>query len=302
MTTPEQMNRIVHLVADLTRRNRDGEASAHLAELAGRLGTTARQIGADIRTLTLLDNDSDADWLLSIRVGLEGDRVSITSAGPYRRPIRFTTDEVMAMQIGLNAVSRSAPVLTDQLARLLARPEPQPAALSHPIAGDDGFSETIRHAIDHRRKIEIKYTSEGAGGGIGRVVHPYQLVARDGRSYLIAWCERVEDWRRFRFDRIIDLLATEQPFVWRDDLAQRDLTFDAPADGVDQVVVRFSPAVSRWARERYPAADTDEMGRTQVTFQVANPAWLVSQVLQYGADAEVIAPAEYRELMRRTVT
>ena len=74
--------------------------------LAAEYGTTPSEINADIRTLTLLGETSESDWLLSLNVE-EGDRLAL-SGGPYRRPIRFTPDEVLAMQVGM-LVERGTP-------------------------------------------------------------------------------------------------------------------------------------------------------------------------------------------------
>lgn len=101
MTAAEQLNRIVQLVAELTRREREARPPATLRELAARFGTTVAQIQSDIRTLTLLGDDPNADWLLSLRVSQEGETVRLSSAGPFRRPIRFTPDELLALKVGL---------------------------------------------------------------------------------------------------------------------------------------------------------------------------------------------------------
>ena len=56
-----------------------------------------------------------------------------------------------------------------------------------------------------------------------------------------------------------------------------------------------------WLKERYPGGREENDGRYLVTFKVADPAWLVREVLQYGVEAEVLEPEGMREAVRRAV-
>ncbi len=140
---------------------------------------------------------------------------------------------------------------------------------------------------------------------LARVVHPYEIINARGHFYLAGWCETRDDWRlRFRADRVLAIELLEDRFDRRDDaplIEAREQLFAAP-DDVDDVTVRFSAEVARWMRERYPTAEDGSDGSVTVTFQVASVDWLVNHVLQYGADAEVVGPAAYREAVRRAVT
>lgn len=75
--------------------------------------------------------------------------------------------------------------------------------------------------------------------------------------------------------------------------------FRANQDAVDRVRVRFSARVSRWVRERYPDCKPQPDGSVIVTFQASSMDWLVQRVLEYGPDAELVGPEEYREAVRR---
>ncbi len=64
-----------------------------------------------------------------------------------------------------------------------------------------------------------------------------------------------------------------------------------------EVVIRYSAAIAGWIREQ---ATVDEMedGSVVVRHLVADPQWIVRHVLQYGPDAEVLAPPEIRGQVR----
>src|SRR5262245_10078442 len=160
MSSDQQLNRIVSLVAELTRREREGLGSVALTDLANRLETTPNQIESDIRTLTLLGDDPDAEWLLSLRVWQEGDRVMIHSGGPYQRPIRFTGEELMAIQLGLADAVESGGRLSLELGELLASAERATHALAGRGRVSPAFGNLLRAAIDDRRKVAIRYTGE----------------------------------------------------------------------------------------------------------------------------------------------
>jgi predicted DNA-binding transcriptional regulator YafY len=65
--------------------------------------------------------------------------------------------------------------------------------------------------------------------------------------------------------------------------------------------VAFSAKIARWLKEKYPDGREQRDGRYIVTFQVADPAWFVREVLQYGAEAEVLRPEALREAVRNMV-
>ncbi len=301
MSTNEQFNRIVGLVAEVTKQERQGSESVALGTLAERFGTTRKQIEADIRTLTMLGDDPDADWLLSLNVWQEGAEVSISSGGPYQRPLRLTAEELMAIQLGLADVGDEATSLGSGLAQVLQTSAP----VKHAVAGRGrvmpSVSTLFREAIGNRNKVEIKYAGERTLGGINRVIHPYQLLEQQGHTYVVAWCELADGWRHFRADRIIDALLSDHHYTPRSDFHPAGDSFSPPAEGVTPVEVRFSPAIARWLREGHPEAVSQSDGSVVVTYLVASPEWLVRHVLQYGSEAEVMAPASFREMMRQQV-
>jgi predicted DNA-binding transcriptional regulator YafY len=54
-------------------------------------------------------------------------------------------------------------------------------------------------------------------------------------------------------------------------------------------------------RERYPDGRNLPDGCYEVTFPVADPSWFVREVLQYGAEAEVVEPESLRVAVRDMV-
>ncbi len=303
MTAPERLNRIVSLVAELSRDGGSADGIS-FAELARRFGTTESAIAADVRALTSLGESAADDWLLSLHLWQEGDRLAGTSLGPFRRPIRLTPEEVLAIRVGLAADPKAAERLSPDLRQaLLAGGDdddaPPAVAVDRASLDADAIRGLLLDAVHLGRRVGIRYLTPGDGEPHQRTVHPYRVLEDRGWVYLSAWCEAGEGWRRFRLDRIVEAELDDAGFDRRPEeevSREAEAVFREP-DGkaVDDVRVRFDPAVARWLEERYPDGVSDEDGGLTVTYRVASPHWLVRHVLQYGDAAEVMGPEGYRE-------
>jgi predicted DNA-binding transcriptional regulator YafY len=162
----------------------------------------------------------------------------------------------------------------------------------------DGILTVVRAARDANRKLEILYCGSD-GEPSRRTVHVHQVVESVGRWYLIAWCETVKEFRRFRADRILEAKVLAQDF--RPQVLFKPVKAAAELLNANETVtaqVAFSAKIARWLKERYPRG-RDTAGRYVVTFHVADPAWFVREILQYGAEAEVLGPESLREAMKR---
>ena len=300
-----QIGRIVALVAELSRRAARGERDATVTELAARFGTTPQQIRRDVVTLTSLSDDAESEWLSSLGVLLQGDRLSISSHGPFRRPVRFSPLELIAIQLGLAGEPEPCTV-SHELAALLEGAGGAAAAMRVLPQPTEGEGEVVRlalDALDQRRVLTITYAGARDRVGTVRSVEPRDVVYDQGRYYLVAWCRKADAWRTFRADRVLDVTLETARFEPRAEVPpvlESGGVFQAP-EKPDAVEVQFSPRVARWIRERYPDARPADNGSALLTYQVADPQWLVQTVLQYGAEAEVIAPPAYRMAMRSAV-
>ncbi len=306
-TASAQLNRIGTVVAELSRREAEGKEPLTLAQVANAHATSVEQIQRDVRTLTQASDDPETEWLQSISIWQEGDRLSVSSRGPFRRPIRFTPEELTAIQVGLATEPGRRPGLSVELASLLhgdGGGEPPIAVGATAGSGETEVADLAHRGMDEHRLLSILYAGGHDRVGKPRVVEPHQVLFAEGRAYIVAWCRTGGGWRNFRADRVLDAMLEGGTFTPRADFepfAAGQAVFRADADDVDHVTVRFSPRIARWLEERYPDAKREKDGSAVVTYRVADPAWLVRHVLQYGPDAEVLEPAEYREAVWRAV-
>lgn len=302
-TAQAQAPRLVELIAWLSQSDSPKPISYRAA--AKHLRVPEATVRADMEILLGLSTEHK-DWLASLRVALVADGFVVHSLGAFRRPIHFTGEEGLALLMGLGAV-RGGQAVAKKLAKGLKgvppaeRIETAYAVGAAPSAELESILAVARRARDERRKLLIRYCGT-AGEPSERVVHVHQIIEAAGRWYLNAWCEKVSEFRHFRADRVLEarLLAPEfrpqvlfQPIRRAEDLLR--------AEGTVTAKVGFSSKIARWLEERYPGGRKQADGRYVVTFQVADPAWFVREVLQYGAEADVVEPESLRTAVREAV-
>lgn len=301
-----QLRRILHLVPEIA----DGEEHA-LHDVAERVGTTIDVLRRDLYSI-VTRYDAPGGYVEGVQLFVESDRVSAFS-NHLLRPMRLTAAELCALELGLAimrvqrtpdehaVLDRTRERLRNVITQL--PPEPLPDARYGASLGDHGDTShlsAIRTALRQRRKLALRYRKSGGTQASERVISPYALVASNGMLYIVAYSEPELSLRVFRMDRVEMAEVT-------------DATFEPPADfSVDDVLrdgrvfqgehpstmrVRYSARIARWIAER-EGRPTLEDGTLQMEYPLADADWGVRHVLQYGRDAEVLAPEEMRELMR----
>ena len=301
MTAEVQFQRIVALVAELSRADRQGEDTITLRQLADRHGVTDRVIADDIRTLTVLgDRAHEADWLLSIRIWQQEDRVSITSAGPFRRPVRLSPEEQLAVQLAL-AIDPDGAELATRLSSLWNGTSHANTAKAQ--QREETTIDVVRRAARDHTVLEIEYAGEAQREVRTRTIQPHQVAESGVRTYVVAWAEDVGAWRHFRLDRILSATTTARRFEPRADFEPLEHPRDAfrPGGMTERVTVRFSADAAPWVMEFYAGCEQQADGSVLLHLDVSSPEWLVRRVLEFGADAEVIAPEKYRSALARAV-
>lgn len=321
-TAEAQLGRILYTLAIASRED-EGIA---LSELAQRLGVSRETIRDDVAEVTAREFYHPAATVMEMTILLERDRISIPVPGQFRRPMRLTPREAGALGLALRAraAEASSPLrgelleLATALERALTGPPPKvhrsgcgeaegprlaQAVEVHPGEGaGEGIRLLLERAITARTPVRVSYLKPGDPAPAERVLHPYALLSKGGSWYLLAYSPEREDVREFRLDRI--LRAREDGAEGAFEVSE---SFDVSAytargrpyraDSEVEVLVRYSARVAPWILE-YGDAEACADGSVCVRHRVADPRWLVRQVLQFAGDAVVESPAEMREAVR----
>lgn len=102
--------------------------------------------------------------------------------------------------------------------------------------------QMIRNAIDTCRQISFYYYSPG--GESMRIIEPYYLIFRWSSWYVWGWCNKQEDYRLFKLNRLEELAITETVFDKRQS-ALPDFSDEKVFPGGIRVKALFEPEC-RW--------------------------------------------------------
>ena len=293
----DQLRRVLQLIPELA----DGEEHS-VSSVASRLGVSTSTLLDDLVSLTERF-DEPGGFVEGVTVIWDDKQVSALTPH-FLRPMRLSMRELAALELGLALVRRERqaedkPAVDRALARLRE-------AISRVPANDlaDGVryadldapgSEhlaTIRSAITARGKLSLTYRSGSATESTNRVVCPQSLAFAHGMWYLVAYCTANEGMRFFRLDRVEGLRTAEGTFE-RMAAELPEARFYSSGEQLATMTIRYSPRIARWIAEREGlelAAD----GSLTVERPMSDEHWAVRHVLQYGPEAEVLAPASLR--------
>ena len=158
--------------------------------------------------------------------------------------------------------------------------------------------ETIQDAIGDRHMVRFRYYAPS--GDSERTVEPYYLVFRWSSWYLWGWCMDRKDYRLFKLNRMDRVTETDKEFVCRD-APMPDLSAEKIFPGEIKVKALFSPDMKwRLIEDFGPDCFTEaDDGRLLFTADYTDMENLVTWLMTFGAKAEVLEPAEARDIIRR---
>lgn len=303
-TADERLRRLLALVPWVVAA--DGPA---VEEVCARFGLTEDQLIAELDLVFLCGvHPFTPDSLMDVVV--EEGRVWIRYADWFRRPLRLTPEEGLALVAAgsaLQAVPGSDPEgpLARGLDKLAAVLGVDPAAALEVRLGvaPAGVLESLRAAIDAGRQVEIDYYVYGRDERTRRVVDPWNVYAAEGEWYLGAWCHLALAERRFRIDRVRAVTLLESPIDHEPAGDRAALGVFDPAPDDPRVVLELEPR-ARWVAEQYPAESVEELGdgRVRVTLVVSEQPWLDRLLLRIGRDGKVVdGPGDASAAARRVL-
>lgn len=287
-----------------------------LEEVARLTGTTTERVKEDVQELTERVFYHPPGSGSDIQLGWEGDRLTIFTTREFRRPRRLGPREAIALALGLRVVAVEDPSpgedargLAERLERELAwRPDRRPPPFLEVDPGaprDDPTRARLMEAARETRRCRIHYFKSGSEEPKEREIDPYLVAHAEAQWYVVGYCHRSDGIRVFRVDRVLDAEPLAPTFQLPDDFdpdaylrGVRVLDTDPREAGT--VEIRYSATIARWIRERgWSDTEEDPDGSVRVRHPAADPEWAVRHVLQYGGEAELLAPPELRRAVAR---
>jgi proteasome accessory factor B len=287
-----------------------GEEGISATALATQVGVSRRTI---YRDLDAMDMDAGLPiWNDRGRFGLE--------EGAFLPPLALTLHEAMAFFLAARLLTKATDELdTEVIGAFVKLAQILPPVLAEQLqATADAWADTPRNetftrvlralteALAHRRVVVIEYDAGvyDPSRGTRRVrVHPVAIEpsAQTRALYLIAHDEERGAQRTFKVERIREASVTPESFAPPDAavVARMRAAWDVVGDDTPVAVsVRFDRAVAaRVAETRWHPSQRTEVAPDGSLVWHATVAGILevrSWILGWGADAEVIAPAELR--------
>lgn len=288
----------------------DGERHSY-ASIAKRSGVPVETVIADLRAVAEREDDPGG-YVASLQIQLDGKEAAVISA-PFRRPMRLTGRELAALELGLALLRVESP---PEERPVLDRARKKIRETILKLAPGDGLGPTaadlggevdlsmlaaLRKAVRDQLTVRITYQGSGKGRRDLRTVHPYALLPRAGTWYLVAHCKEAEGLRIFRMDRIGSLTTLASTFKLPKEFSLDAVLRDGRvfmAKETATVRIRYSAKIARWIGER-EGKQVDADGSLTLEHPLADPTWAIRHVLQYGRDAEILAPPGLRAMMRK---
>lgn len=267
-----------------------GQATA--PELAARLEVSVRTIYRDIDALSAAGIPVYAEVGRNGGIRLMNDFVldQVVLSGEEKQ-------EILAALQSVNITRNIAESRTLQkLSALFAIPSENWLEVDFSRWGNQGFDkekfELLKSAVIHCRQVKIRYA--GADGGEGeRNVQPYKLVYRSKAWYLKAFCMEKQDMRTFKLNRILELTLLEEHFVRR--------SFpEEPEDAEENyplVTLRFPKEMAYRVYDEFDQnqIERQENGDLIAAARMPEDGWLISFLLSFGTQVEILSPAYLRE-------
>jgi len=163
--------------------------------------------------------------------------------------------------------------------------------------------QDVLGALIQRRRLRIRYHGRRRDQESERVISPQRLTQYRNSWYLDAWCHQAQGLRSFALERIREQSVLEEAAR---EVAPEALSahfddsygiFSGPAEHTAEL--RFTPEMARWVSEELWHPDQqgtfEADGSWLLKLPFSSPRELIMDVLRYGAEVEVLAPAFLRE-------
>ena len=236
--------------------------------------------------------------------GAEPEGYIIPKAQYYLPALDLEPDELAALKIAADAILGSGEVASAGYMKLLVEGDGVPSGgprvvWGADVAAEDPLLSPLYSAVLDHHSVRFRYRSAGSEEAEIRTLDPYSLLNKRG-WYVVGRDHMRDEARSFKLSRI------EGPIETLAEGFEAPPGFDAAAHlagepweiGAERavVVVRFPPAFRWWVEQNLNDSPSSPVagGGVDVEFEVGNLDALISWLLGFGADFEIVSPSGAR--------
>ena len=296
----DRLRRLLVILPWLMER---GEAT--VSEMSDRFGVDEHELVKDLELAAMCGLPPFIDEMIDVFI----DDGVVYAGVPrvFTKPLRLTAPEGFALLISgraaltLPGADPHGPLATalDKLGAVLGDDgvvveAPQPPATADVIA-----------AASTAARMRVRYWSARSDTTAEREITPRTVFLDRGHWYVIADDRGSGEERTFRLDRFEHWEETGERDIQRHVAAPTGDEWFADAD-LPHVVLRLGPPAA-WVAERYPLraqrrVDVGGVELLEVELAVTGERWLRALLVRLGTAAEVVEPAQWRDLGSRAAT
>lgn len=150
--------------------------------------------------------------------------------------------------------------------------------------------------------VEAEYVVQHAKAMVR--IDPYCLIPREYRFDLLAYCHVSEGLRRFQINRLRKVRVMSRTFRKDDYLFKSYFRMPLAERGTEWISfrIRFSPAIADQVSQQpfliRPAVTKELDGSLLLETAVSDDHAFLGWLAQYGPDAEILEPENYRKMMQ----
>mgnify|MGYP002725732127 CR=1 FL=1 len=154
-------------------------------------------------------------------------------------------------------------------------------------------------AIKNSKLATFRYFNS-KGKASDRIVEPMTLLQKGFSWYLFGYCRLRGDFRLFKLIRMRQLEILAEPFERRRRSYRDVVSGWTGQKPVMEVTIKYASSIRHLVDEYHDPADVLEQNKDFCLAKVRFPGgdWLVSMILSYGSDMEVISPKSLRQKIR----
>lgn len=264
-----------------------------IKELANRFDVSENQIIKDLELIFLCGLPGYTPYEL-IDLTFEDGLVTIIEPQLLDKPRQFSETEAVIINLGLNLLrnSTSKPDLQESIDRLINKLSTKFKAIKQTTFAEipkPTLYEDITQAINSESNIQFQYKSLSNDELTERQVKPEQIILKNGKYYLFAYDQVLENERTFRLDLISNLQVTAN-FEQAIKLPKRN-----------NEVIKFELTTKdRVFSEKYRElfSQVDQTGDGfHIHGEITNREWMFRWILSNSPVVKLISPENVREVV-----
>ncbi len=181
--------------------------------------------------------------------------------------------------------------------------------------------DTLNDAIDRKKKVSFTYNAYGMDLKLHPrqssqyLVSPYQMVASNGKYYLLGSNEKYMEITHYRIDRITEISMTEFPIRPIKEIKGGENGLNLPRHMAEHVYMFCGESIPvqlkaetgimndlvDWFGKDFRIIEKNETEHTMVISVRCNYNAMFYWALQYGAYVEVLSPGKLRQELAETI-